>query len=93
MSDKWSAIEIRTQRGKGVSRHIADRVLSAAEDAWARMGLTGAQIAFGMGLMDIESGFSSTISSPDGVYYGLGQFDAGTWETAVKLYTNAIIPR
>ncbi len=72
--------------GRGVSRDIADRVLSAAEDAWTRMGLTGVQIAFGMGLMDIESGFDSTISSPDGVYYGLGQFKASTWETAVKLY-------
>jgi hypothetical protein len=63
MSGRWSAIEIRTRRGNGVSRDTADRVLSAAEDAWGRMGLTGTQIAFGMGLMDIESGFDSMIPS------------------------------
>jgi hypothetical protein len=34
MSDKWSAIEIRTQRGKRVSRDTADRVLSAVSQGW-----------------------------------------------------------
>ena len=74
MSDNWSEIPIRTLRGKGVSRETAHRVLSEAEASWTKMGLTKRQIAFGMGLMDIESGFNATIWSPSRLYYGLGQF-------------------
>jgi hypothetical protein len=86
MSDNWSEIPIRTLRGKGVSRETADSVLSEAEATWTKMGLTKRQIAFGMGLMDIESGFNATIWSPSRRYYGLGQFYAPTWETAVGMY-------
>ena len=86
MNDKWSEIPIRTQNRKGVSRETADRVLSEAEAAWAHMGLSKRQISFGVGLMDIESGFNATISSASEEYYGLGQFNAGTWERAVAMY-------
>jgi hypothetical protein len=86
MSNKWSEIEIRTRNGMKVSRDTADNVLSSAENTWKRMGLTDRQIAFGMGLMDIESGFDSRAMSPSGEYYGLGQFKASTWEKAVEMY-------
>jgi hypothetical protein len=86
MSDDWSEIPIRTWHGKGVSRQTADRVLSEAEATWTKMGLTKLQIAFGMGLMDIESGFNATIWSPSRLYYGLGQFYAPTWKTALGMY-------
>ena len=86
MSDKWSEIPIRTQNGKGVSRETADRVLSEAEAAWTQMGLSKRQISFGIGLMDIESGFNATISSASKEYYGLGQFNAETWKIAVGMY-------
>ena len=86
MSDKWSAIPIRTWHGKGVSRETANGVLSAAEKMWTQMGLTKRQISFGIGLMDIESGFNAAKWSGDQKYYGLGQFDAPTWEKAVEMY-------
>ena len=69
-----------------MDQDTADRILSMAEDTWTRMGLTKRQIAFGMGLMDIESGFNAAIYSPSKKFYGLGQFDAPTWKAALKLF-------
>ena len=66
-----------------------NNLIEHAVSTWEGMGLSDEQIAFGIGVMGLESGFNphaKGTTSPKSVEYGLGQFTGDTWGDAVKHY-------
>ena len=58
-----------------------DIVIDAAVPIWMQMGLTTDQIAYGIAMIAVESGFHPQRSNgiKKSSIRGLGQFDSGTW--------------
>ena len=90
MATWWDTIQIKKGGGGcgDVTEEEKNSNIDHAVSAWENMGLTEDQIAFGIGIMGMESGFNPkaegvTRSSKE---HGLGQFTRGTWEEAVKHY-------
>ncbi len=79
MGTVWDNIQIK--KGKGgcgdVTVEQKNDLIEHAVSIWEGMGLSDEQIAFGIGVMGLESGFNphaKGTTSPKSVEYGLGQF-------------------
>lgn len=87
---EWKFIPIkRGNNGVGkVTGEYASQIIEQAENEWLGQ-LSDEQIAFGIALMNVESGFNpnAAYSGPLPSHaFGLGQFQPGTWEAEVAKY-------
>jgi hypothetical protein len=93
MASAWDNIRIKTGKGRAgdVTEEQKNNLIEHAVSTWEGMGLSEEQIAFGVGVMGLESGFNphaKGTTSPKSVEYGLGQFIDSTWREAVDYYNN-----
>jgi len=74
------------QIGLGNSTQHANTVIDTAIMVWMQMGLTESQIIAGLSVMNVESGYSPTISNHvvGDTIKGLGQFNVKTWNATVN---------
>ena len=91
MAGWWDNIQIKKGQGGcgDVTEEQKNNLIEHAVSTWEGMGLSEEQIALGIGVMGLESGFNphaKGATSPKSVEYGLGQFTHGTWKQAVKYY-------
>jgi hypothetical protein len=88
MATWWDNIQIK--KGSGGVGDVTDEEknhhIEQAVKTWERMGLTEDQIAFGIGVMGLESGFNPRAGNAGSSAKGLGQFTEGTWKDAVRHY-------
>ena len=87
MAAWWDTIQIKKGTGGYVTEEQKNNLIEHAVTTWEGMGLTDDQIAFGIGVMGIESGFyphAKGLRSKS--EYGLGQFTEDTWKDAVDYY-------
>ena len=88
MTSWWETIGIK--KGKGgcgdVTEEQKNNTIDHAVSTWKRMGLTDDQIAFGVAVMGLESGFNPNAKSESSSAHGLGQFTDDTWKDAVNHY-------
>lgn len=86
----WKNIKVK--KGSGGAGDVTEdekyAVIEDADSTWGEMGLTQEQKAFGIAVMNVESGFNPAAKNPlpESTAYGLGQFINSAWETAVKYY-------
>ena len=88
MGSWWDNIGIKKGTGGHVTQDQKNSLIEQAVSAWSRMGLTDDEIAFGIGVMGIESEFypQAKGTTKNSVEYGLGQFTKRTWGDAVNHY-------
>jgi len=91
MEKPWDNIQIK--KGKGgcgdVTVEQKNDLIEHAASTWEGMGLSDEQIAFGIGVMGLESGFNPQAKGvASDTESGLGQFNNETWEDAVRYYNN-----
>jgi len=90
MTSWWENIGIK--KGPGgcgdVTEEQKNSTIDHAVSTWKRMGLTDDEIAFGIAVMGLESGFNPHAkgTTPESVEYGYGQFTHETWKEAVDHY-------
>ncbi len=88
MGTWWDNIQIK--KGKGgcgdVTEEQKNNLIEHAVSTWEGMGLSDEQIAFGIGVMGLESGFNHRAIGESKSESGLGQFNEKTWGDAVKYY-------
>jgi hypothetical protein len=89
MPNWWDIIQIK--EGKGgcgdVTEEQKNNLIEHAVSTWENMGLSDEQIAFGIGVMGLGSGFNPRAKGvASDTESGLGQFTGGTWGDAVKYY-------
>jgi hypothetical protein len=88
MATWWD--NIQSKKGPGgvgdVTEEEKNNHIERAVNTWERMGLTEDQIAFGIGVMGLESGFNPRARNNKSTAEGLGQFTGDTWKDAVKRY-------
>lgn len=85
----WDTIQIKKGGGGcgDVTEEQKNGNIDHAVSTWEHMGLTDDQIAFGIGLMGVESGFNPHAKGVKSKSeHGLGQFTEKTWKAAVKHY-------
>jgi hypothetical protein len=85
----WDNIQIK--KGKGgcgdVTPEQKNNLIEHAVSTWEGMGLSDEQIAFGIGVMGLESGFNPRAKGvKSDTESGLGQFIDDTWKEAVHHY-------
>jgi len=90
MASWWDNIQIKTGKGGcgDVTVEQKNNLIEHAVTTWEDMGLSDEQLAFGIGVMGLESGFNPHAkgTTAESVEYGLGQFTKKTWEDAVNYY-------
>ena len=66
----------------------AQAVIDTAIIVWEQMGLSTAQIMYGIAMMNLESGDDPTITNgiPASSIRGLGQFSDATWNDTAKIF-------
>lgn len=90
MTSWWENIGIK--KGPGgcgdVTKEQKNSTIDHAVSTWKRMGLTDDEIAFGIAVMGLESGFNPHAkgTTAESVEYGYGQFIDTTWKEAVDHY-------
>lgn len=98
MSSIWDSIKIKKGPGGcgNVSNEQKNKTIESAVETWENMGLDQDQIAFGIAVMGVESGFNPLARGHSKTERGLGQFNDDTWTDAVKfhnsLYPNPVDP-
>jgi len=88
MASWWDNIGFKKGTGGHVTQDQKNSLIEQAVSTWSRMGLTDDEIALGIGIMGIESGFypQAKHQTPKHKWYGLGQLRDDTWEEAVNHY-------
>jgi len=90
MTSWWETIQIK--KGPGgcgdVTEEQKNDTIDHAVSTWKGMGLSDDEIAFGIGVMGLESGFNPRAkgTTPKSAEYGLAQFIGDTWKEAVNHY-------
>jgi hypothetical protein len=89
MANWWENIQIK--KGPGgcgdVTEDQKNKTIEHAVSTWERMGLSDDQIAFGIGVIGMESGFNGHAKGVKSrTEHGYGQFIEDTWKAAVKRY-------
>ena len=81
---------IQIKKGPGgcgdVTVEQKNNLIDHAVSTWEGIGLSDDQIAFGIGVMGLESGFNPRAIGSSESESGLGQFNKDTWGEAVKYY-------
>ena len=86
-STYWDTIQIKGIHGaKKVTEDQKNATIEHAVKTWEAMGLTDAEMAFGIATMGLESAFNPHLKGPSVSEYGLGQLTKDTWRDAVKHY-------
>jgi hypothetical protein len=91
MTSWWENIGIKKGTGGcgDVTEEQKNSTIDHAVSTWERMGLSEDEIAFGIGVMGLESGFNPHAKSTDPkspTEYGFSQFTDDTWKDAVDFY-------
>jgi len=89
MATPWDNIGIKKgQGGAGkVTEEQKNALIERAVTTWEEMGVKDpAQLAFGIAMMGLESGFNPHARGSSKTERGLGQFIDDTWGDAVKRY-------
>ncbi|MFM0074597.1 DUF3060 domain-containing protein [Paraburkholderia sediminicola] len=83
----WNGITVAAIPGQStVPAYVAGNIIAKAVSTWQAMGIPGNVIAFGIAMMNTESGYNVSAQAPGSTGYGLGQFLTGSLQDALTLY-------
>ena len=79
-------LKVIGEHGRTQTLQRTEAVIDSAVLVWMQMGLTNAQIMYGLASINVESGFFPNITNnlPNSTIRGLGQITDGTWHGAAE---------
>lgn len=86
-ASNWNGITVAGIPGQStVPSYVAGNIIANAVSTWQAMGIPDDVIAFGIAMMNTESGYNVSAQAPGSSGYGLGQFLTGSLHDALTQY-------